>query len=127
MILRRSFRQSKRQLESYVNIIDKYVIISTTNLKGVITEVSEAFCHISGYSKEELLGKSHNIVRHPDVPSSVCETMWAMLKEEKSWQGEIKNRRKDGSAYWVDTIIAQRYNEAGNIVGYTAIRLRYYR
>lgn len=116
------YRQSKRQLESYVNIIDKYVIISTTNLKGVITEVSEAFCHISGYSKEELLGKSHNIVRHPDVPSSLYETMWVMLKEEKSWQGEIKNRRKDGSAYWVDTIIAPRYNEASELIGYTAIR-----
>lgn len=116
------YRQSQRQLESYVNIIDKYVIISTTNLKGIITEVSEAFCHISGYSKEELLGKNHNIVRHPDVPSSLYETMWAMLKEEKSWQGEIKNRHKDGSAYWVDTIITPRYNEAGNIVSYTAIR-----
>lgn len=116
------YRQSKHQLEAYVSIIDIHVIISTTDLEGMITDVSEAFCKISGYTKEELLGKSHNIVRHPDVPSSLYEAMWAMLKEEKSWQGEIKNRRKDGSAYWVDTIIAPRYNEAGNIVGYTAIR-----
>lgn len=116
------YRQSKRQLEAYVGIIDKYVIISTTNLKGIITEVSDAFCAISGYSKEELIGKSHNIVRHSDVPSSLYKEMWNMLKQGKSWQGEIKNKRKDGSAYWVDTVIAPRYNEADEIVGYTAIR-----
>lgn len=116
------YRKSKLKLEKYIAIIDANVIISSTDLEGIITEVSEAFCQISGYSKEELLGKNHNIVRHADVPSSLYEEMWLTLKKAQAWHGEIKNRRKDGSAYWVDTIIEPRYNEAGVMVGYTAIR-----
>jgi len=88
----------------------------------MITEVSEAFCKISGYTKEELIGRSHNIVRHPDMPATLYKEMWETLKKGISWCGEIKNRRKDGSLYWIETIIEPRYNEEYDLVGYTAIR-----
>lgn len=117
-----AYRKSKYELEKYLQIIDMHVIISSTDLHGIITEVSKAFCEISGYTKEELIGKSHNIVRHPDIPSSIYKEMWDTLKKGISWSGEIKNRRKDGSDYWIETIIEPRYNEEYKMVGYTAIR-----
>ncbi|GEM_PF-453111 len=117
-----AYRKSKYELEKYIQIIDTHVIISSTDLHGIITEVSKAFCEISGYTKEELIGKSHNIVRHPDIPSSIYKEMWDTLKKGISWSGEIKNRRKDGSDYWIETIIEPRYNEEYQMVGYTAIR-----
>lgn len=117
-----AYRKSKHELEKYLQIIDTHVITSSTDLYGIITDVSDAFCKISGYTKEELIGKSHNIGRHPDMPSSLYEEMWSALKKGISWSGEIKNRRKDGSTYWMETIIEPRYNEEYYLVGYTAIR-----
>lgn len=116
------FRKSKSKLEEYIALIDTNVIISSTNLEGIITEVSEAFCNISGYTKEELVGKNHNIVRHIDMPASLYEEMWKTLKNNQIWRGEMKNRHKEGKDYWVDATISPRYNELGEIIGYTAVR-----
>jgi diguanylate cyclase (GGDEF)-like protein/PAS domain S-box-containing protein len=116
-----AYRKSKYELEKQLQIIDAHVIISSTNIDGIITEVSEAFCKISGYSKEELIGRSHNLVRHPDMPSTLYEEMWTSLKKGISWYGEIKNISKKGVDYWVEAIIAPRYNEEYHLMGYTAI------
>lgn len=114
---------SKYTLERYVKIIDKHVIISSTDCMGIITEVSSAFCNISGYSKKELLGKNHNIVRYENFPASVYTQMWKRIQEEKgTWEGEIQNKRKDGSTYWVYTIIEPRYDRLNTLIGYTSIR-----
>ncbi len=117
-----AYRHSKYALERYIDIIDRYVIVSSTDCDGIITEVSSAFCKISGYSKEELIGANHRIVRHPDMPSLVYKTMWEHLNKGQNWEGEMKNRHKDGSAYWVKAVIAPLYNEVGAKIGYTAIR-----
>lgn len=109
-------------LNRYVNIVNENVITSTTNLKGIITDVSNAFCHISGYSREELMGKPHKIVRHPDMSHQFYEELWNTIKQDKIWKGEIKNRRKDGSSYWVDVVITPVFDRSGNKTGYTAIR-----
>lgn len=77
------------------------LIVSRTNLKGEITYANEAFANISGYSVEELIGKPHNIVRHPDMPKAIFKEMWQTIKEYKKWTGFIKNMRKDGGFYWV--------------------------
>lgn len=77
------------------------LIVSRTNLKGEITYANETFANISGYSVEELIGKPHNIVRHPDMPKAVFKEMWQTIKEYKKWTGFIKNMRKDGGFYWV--------------------------
>ncbi len=104
-------------------VMDKYIISSISDLNGRIINVSEAFCNISGYTKEELIGKNHNIVRHPDTPKEIFKTMWDNLKAGKSWSGKIKNKKKDGGFYWVYANIEPLYNEKGTIDSYISIRL----
>lgn len=115
-------RQARDQLQRYLQIIDKYVIASSTNPHGIITSASDAFCTISGYTKEELIGRPHNIVRHPDMPKALYADLWSTIQRGESWQGKIKNRRKDGSHYWVDVQIEPVKDGLGQISGYTAIR-----
>jgi diguanylate cyclase (GGDEF)-like protein/PAS domain S-box-containing protein len=114
--------EQNRELKKYISLVDKNVITSTTNLHGNIIYVSEAFCNISGYSKEELLGENHRIVRHPDMPESLYVELWNTITNNKSWEGEIKNIKKDGNFYWVYAVISPIYDVAGEKTGYTAIR-----
>ena len=74
-------------------------IISKTDLKGIITYVNKAFCKLSGYNKEELIGKPHNIIRHPDMPKSVFRQMWNTIEKGEKFRGFIKNLRKDGKYF----------------------------
>jgi len=108
--------------QRYINIVDQYVIASSTDLEGIIQYASDAFCKISGYSKQELIGKSHNIVRHPDMPAELYKELWQTIKQGMPWKGEIKNRAKDGSAYWVDVHIDMLRSKDNTIIGFTAIR-----
>ncbi len=98
-------------------------IISTTDPRGIITDVNETFLQISGFTREELIGKPHNIVRHPDMPSAVFAAMWAELKEGRPFIGMIKNRCKDGSFYWVSAFIIPIIID-GRITGYESVRTR---
>ena len=110
-------------LNQYKNTVDRSSIVSKTNANGIITYVNEAFCKISGYKEEELLGKSHNIVRHEDTDSSLFKEMWHTIKVlKKPWIGKIKNRKKDGSDYWVQTIINPILDADGEILEYIGIR-----
>ena len=102
--------------------INQNVILSKTNLEGIITHVSQAFCDISGYTKEELIGQTHSILRHPDMPTEVFMYMWSVISNQQTWEGEIKNCKKDGSHYWVYATITPNYNHYGNHIGYTSIR-----
>ncbi len=104
-------------------IMDKYIISSTTNLKGIITFASEGFCRTSGYSNEELVGKPHNIVRHPDMPQSAFQEMWNTIQKGRSWNGRVKNRTKDGGSYWVYAYIEPLFDKKNKIEGYMAVRL----
>jgi len=98
------------------------VIASMTNTKGQITFVSNAYEKISGYTREELLGKPHNIVRHPEMPSSTFKDLWSTIKKEKVWKGEVKNLKKDGGFYWVNATVTPQKNEQGIVIGYASIR-----
>lgn len=109
------------ELHRYVDIVDKHIITSHTDLNGNITYASDAFCHISKYSQNELLSQPHRIVRHPDMPNTVYEDLWETISSGKSWRGEIKNRAKDGGAYWVDMNIDPKFDGTGEIIGYAAI------
>ena len=98
-------------------------LVSKTDLKGILTYANNAFVEISGYEQEELLGKSHNIVRHPDMPEAVFKDMWATLRSGKPWQGLIKNRCKNGDFYWVEAcVVPIRRNE--QTIGYMSVRQR---
>lgn len=109
-------------IQSFNKIFDENIISSSTDIKGTIQSVSEAFCRVSGYKKEELIGKSHNIVRHPDMPKSIYKELWDTISQGKTWKGEIKNLRKDGGYYWVKAVIEPKFNKSGEIIGYFAIR-----
>jgi len=102
--------------------LDKNVISSKTDEKGIITYASQAFCEISGYTRDELLGKPHNIVRHPDMPKEVYKEIWSTIQNGKEWSGEIKNLTKDKGYYWVEVTISPEFGESGEITGYSAIR-----
>ncbi len=112
--------KSERRLKT---IMDKYIISSITDTKGVIISASRAFCKISGYKESELLGHPHNIVRHPDMPKEAFRDMWSTIKKGRSWQGKVKNLKKDGSFYWVYVNIEPLFDYHGNIEAYVAIRL----
>ena len=112
----------KKILQEYKEAVDRSAIVSKTNKNGVITFVNDQFCEISGYTREELLGKSHNIVRHPDTPKKVFQEMWDTILSGHAWRGVIKNAKKDGSAYWVNAVINPIIDSKGQIVEFIAIR-----
>lgn len=97
------------------------LIISRTDLKGVITYVNEAFAMISGYEPDELIGKPHNIVRHPDMPSAVFADLWKTIQAKEQWNGIVKNLRKDRGFYWVRALVSGVYKE-GRLVEYKSLR-----
>nr|WP_297325890.1 PAS domain-containing methyl-accepting chemotaxis protein [Nitrosomonas sp.] len=98
-------------------------IISTTNLKGVLTSANEDFIRMSGFTWEELENKNHNIIRHSDVPPEAYVMLWDALKAGNPWMGMVKNRNKNGDHYWVDAFASPQY-ENGKIVGYQSVRVK---
>ncbi len=98
-------------------------IYSRTNLKGVIVEANEAFAKLSAFTPEEMVGKAHNLVRHPDIPPEAYADLWRDLKAGRPWRGILKNWRKDGGFYWVAANVAP-VREDGQIVGYQSVRSR---
>jgi len=118
----KELKDSKNKMKMYIKLVNQNIITSSTDLKGYITHVSDALCQISGYTKKELIGKNHNIIRHPDTPSFVFKQMWVHLKKDKPWSGEVKNLKSDGSHYWVKATIYPNFDHNGNKIGYTAIR-----
>ena len=103
-------------------IFDGSVIISQTDLEGIVTYVNRAFVEVSGYSSDEIIGQPHNLTRHPDMPKIVFEKMWSTIKSGQAWNGLIKNLRKDGRYYWLDTEILPITDKDNNITGYIAAR-----
>ena len=97
------------------------LIISRTDLNGIITYANETFCEISGYDESELVGKSHNIVRHPDMPSSAFKDLWHTIEDKKQWRGFVKNLRKDRGFYWVYAIVSGVYKD-GELIEYKSLR-----
>lgn len=108
--------------EASLDLINRYVIASKTDLQGVITEVTDAFCSISGYNRKELIGKPHNLVRHPDMPKATFKDIWHSIKKGKIWSGEVKNRHKDGGFYWVYAVISPMIDSDGQLTGYISTR-----
>ena len=113
--------KQKQLLEHYKEAIDENTILSKTDKNGLITYANDQFLLVSGYSRDELIGKPHNIVRHPDNPLSFFQEMWTTLKNGETWKGIIKNRRKDGTPYYVKSVIMPLYDKNQEIEEYIAI------
>ncbi len=97
-------------------------IVSETDLNGVITFANRKFCEISGYSADELVGEPHNIIRHPDMPKAAFAQVWKTIQSGTIWHGLVKNLRKDGKFYWVDTEVSPMLDINGKVKGYMAAR-----
>lgn len=109
--------------QALLDALDKVAVISTTDLQGNITYANELFCRLTGYTSDELVGRPHSLVRHPDVPKSLYKNMWDTIRDGRIWTGIIPNVGKDGSVYVVvDTTVQPMFDDAGKITSYISIR-----
>ncbi|WP_036897975.1 PAS domain-containing protein [Propionibacterium sp. oral taxon 192] len=97
------------------------LIVSQTDARGIITTCNDAFVLMSGYSKEELIGAPHSILRHPDMPAVAFADLWETVQAGKRWHGYVKNLRKDGGFYWVHAVVIPKIRD-GVIIGHTSVR-----
>ena len=124
VIEKKSKQKQIRLLEDYKKIADQSSIISKTDVDGYIIYVNDEFCRTSGFSRSELIGKRHNIIRHPDEPKEVFEELWRTIKKrKKTWQGVIKNQSKNGEIYYVKTMIKPIFNSDGTIKEFISSRV----
>lgn len=121
--LRLAFQENISLLQQYEMVTNESSIISKTDPHGIITYVNDKFCQISGFSKEELIGSAHSIIRHPDMPKSAFTDLWKTIKKDKkTWKGVVKNRAKNGEPYYVKSTIQPILSVTGDIIEYIALR-----
>lgn len=117
---------NQKKLESlssfYKRALDKAAIVAITDKRGIITYVNDMFCEISGFDRKELIGKSHRVVKSGLISKEIFQTMWETITRGDIWQGEICNKTKQGSLYWLDTTIVPYFNEMGRVEQFMAIR-----
>jgi PAS domain S-box-containing protein len=109
-------------LATFKTVVSESALLTITDAKGVILDVNDQFCALSGYTREELIGNTHDMMRCEVHPESFWEEMWAVVRDGGHWRGEICNRRKDGSFFWVDTTVSALRDHNGNIENFIAIR-----
>ena len=104
-------------------LADGDVLVSKTDPASYIQDANEAFCAVAGFDKHELVGQTHNIVRHPDTPPAIFGEMWNTIRSGRIWNGIVKNRRKDGGYYWVEANVGPILSN-GQIAGYVSVRTK---
>jgi PAS domain S-box-containing protein len=121
-VIQHNLAENNMNLSVYAGLIDQHALLSRTDTSGVITHANDNFCKVSGYSAKELIGFSHNIVNSGVHPPEFWKEMWHTISSGKIWTGEVCNRRKDGTLYYVASTIAPTVDISGTITGYMAIR-----
>ncbi len=115
-------RKSEQELMNYLELVDTYIPITQTDLDGNITKVNSAYCKLSGYNEEELIGHNHRIMKHPATPPHIFKDLWQTIKDGKTWKGEYQNIKKDGGAYWCSSHIKPIQDIFKVHYGYMAVR-----
>lgn len=115
-------RQKNILLRQYTDVIDKVAIVSKTDLRGKIIYANDFFCDVSGYSQEEVIGKTHSIVRHEDMVKAVYVELWKTIQSGKVWEGTLKNKTKKGESYFVHATIFPIFDDKNNLAEYIGIR-----
>ena len=110
------------KLEQLKNVLDESSLVALTDKYGTITYVNEMFCKISKYSQEDLIGKNHRILKSGHHPPEFYQRMWNVISQGKVWRGDIKNKAKDGTYYWVKTVIMPLFDNKGSISEYISVR-----
>jgi PAS domain S-box-containing protein len=110
------------RLAAYENGLNEYAILSQTDGRGVITDVNDKFCEISGYSREELVGQDHRVINSGYHAQEYMHNLWQTIKSGRVWRGEIRNKTKQGAYYWVDTTITPVFSQTGSIKGFISFR-----
>lgn len=108
--------------EQVLTALEKVLVVSKTDLKGNITYANDLFCKLTGYSREELIGAPHSLVRHEAIPKEVYKEMWDTIQKGEIWTGIIPNVGKGGALYVVDTTVQPIFDEEGNITEYISVR-----
>ena len=114
-------QNAKKELEQYFNIINENVLISVTDKKGTIINVSDAYCRLTKFEKDELIGKKHSIFRHPSTSDDFFKQLWETIEKGQIWKGEHLNLKKDKSEFWVENSITPTFDFNKNIIGYTSV------
>ncbi|ABV36545.1 conserved hypothetical protein [Shewanella sediminis HAW-EB3] len=119
--LQRKLTDAYFKIKNYAEIINRYVITSSTDRAGHILSTSAACSEVYGFSAEEMKGKRHNIVKHPDTPAETHEDIWRTILQGKTWHGEIKDKAKNGNSFWLNHVITPDFDDNGKIVGFTSV------
>lgn len=121
-ILKSEIRALRNEIDVKTKLINTACLVSETDLKGNITFVNKKFCEVAKYQEHELIGKPHNIVRHPDMPKEAFKEMWATIGKGNIFRAVVKNKCKDGTPYWVDALISPIMGDNGKPRKYIGIR-----
>lgn len=115
-------RLKDQKIKNYLTLIDENIITDSTDLNGIITEASDAFCRLVGYTKDEVIGKTHKLFRDPSVSSKEYKELWDTIHENKVYRGEMKNIDKKGHSFWVKTKILPLFDDEGVKIGYFSVK-----
>ena len=118
----KQFQNQKFLLEQKNQIIDKNIFMTTSDLSGVILDISNAYLEFTGYKKEEVIGQDHRIFRHHELDKDVIKNLWNTIDKDEVWSGELKNHKKSGEEYWIHVNICPLYDIHNNKIGYTAVQ-----